>query len=217
MFKICAVIHTSEHIDKKEAILTEAEKLFSEQDFDAVSVRDIAKEANVNIAMISYYFGSKEKLFEALIIRRIESSLNILKGMITPEMTSYEKIQAVIDYYIDKLIGNRNIHRMINREMSCNNRPYLRDMIMEKMRSNREFIKEIMGQAIQNGEFKPDMDIDMSIMNFFGTIQHVVGASYYSCDMFGKKTDAELFTPEFTARLKTYFKETFKHNLLINR
>ena len=50
---------------QERSILIEAEKLFSEQDFDAVSVRDIAKEANVNIAMISYYFGSKEKLFEA--------------------------------------------------------------------------------------------------------------------------------------------------------
>jgi AcrR family transcriptional regulator len=211
------VIQTPEHIDKKEAILTEAEKLFSEQDFDAVSVRDIAKAANVNVAMISYYFGSKEKLFEALIIRRIESSLNILKGMINPDMTGYEKMQQVIDYYIDKLITNRNVHKMINRELSSNNRPHLRDLIMGKMRANREFIKGLMEEGIKNGEFKPDMDIDMTIMNFFATIQHTVGASYYSCDMFDKKTDAELFTPEFTGRLKTYFKETFKHNLLINR
>ncbi|MFK4985547.1 TetR family transcriptional regulator, partial [Klebsiella pneumoniae] len=55
-----------EHSDKKEQILAVAERLFSEQDFDAVSVRDIAKEANVNVAMISYYFGSKEKLLEEL-------------------------------------------------------------------------------------------------------------------------------------------------------
>jgi len=208
------MIQTTEHIDKKEAILTVAEKLFSEQDFDAVSVRDIAKEANVNIAMISYYFGSKEKLFEALFVRRIESSMNVLRNMISPAMNGYEKMSLVIDYYIDKLINNRNVHRMINRELSSNMRPHLRDLIMERMRSNREFIKGIMVQGIKDGEFKPDMDIDMTIMNFFGTIQHMVGASYYSCDMFDKKTDAELFTPEFTDRLKTYFKKTFKYNLL---
>jgi AcrR family transcriptional regulator len=208
------VIQTAEHIDKKEAILVEAEKLFSEQDFDAVSVRDIAKEANVNIAMISYYFGSKEKLFEALIVRRIESSMNILRGMILPEMSGYDKMCAVIDYYIDKLINNRNVHKMINRELSSNNRPHLREMIMSKMRSNREFIKGLMEEGIRNKEFKSDMDIDMTIMNFFGTIQHVVGASYYSCDMFDKKNDTELFTSEFTSRMQTYFKNTFKHNLL---
>jgi AcrR family transcriptional regulator len=208
------MIHSVEHIDKKEAILLQAEKLFSEQDFDAVSVRDIAKEAYVNIAMISYYFGSKEKLFEALLIRRIESSMNILRGSITPEMTGFQKMEMVIDYYIDKLINNRNVHRMINRELSSNNRPHLREIIMDRMRSNRAFIKGIMEDGIRNKEFKADMDIDMTIMNFFGTIQHVVGASYYSCDMFDKKTDAELFTPEFTSRLKTYFKNSFKQNLL---
>ena len=211
------MIQTSEHTDKKEQILTVAEKLFSEQDFDAVSVRDIAKEANVNIAMISYYFGSKEKLFEEIIIRRIESSMAILRGKITPGMTGYEKMQAVIDYYIDKLIGNRNVHRMINRELSSSNRPHLRELIMGKMRANREFIKAIMEDGIKNEEFRADMDIDMTIMNFFGTMQHIVGASYYSCSMFDKLTDAELFVPAFTDRLKTYFKETFKHNLLINR
>lgn len=214
MFDICIVITTTEHIDKKEAILIQAEKLFSEQDFDAVSVRDIAKEANVNIAMISYYFGSKEKLFEALLIRRIETSMNILRGSITPEMTGFQKMEMVIDYYIDKLINNRNVHRMINRELSSNNRPHLRDLIMDRMRLNREFIKGIMEEGIRSREFRADMDIDMTIMNFFGTIQHMVGASYYSCSMFDKKTDAELFTPEFTTRLKAYFKNTFKHNLL---
>jgi len=208
------VIQPSEHIDKKEAILTVAEKLFSEQDFDAVSVRDIAREANVNIAMISYYFGSKEKLFEALFVRRIESTMNVLRNKINPAMNGYEKMSLVIDYYIDKLINNRNVHRMINRELSSNMRPHLRDLIMERMRSNREFIKGIMEDGIRNKEFKPDMDIDMTIMNFFGTINHTVGASYYSCDMFDKPTDAELFTPEFTDRLKTYFKKTFKYNLL---
>ena len=215
MFNLCIMIRTTtEHIDKKEAILAVAEKLFSEQDFDAVSVRDIAKEANVNIAMISYYFGSKEKLFEAVIIRRIESAINILKEMTSSESTGYAKMERVIDYYIGKLVNNRNVHKMINRELSSNNRPHLRDLIMARMRANREFIKEIMVQGIKEGEFKPDMDIDMTIMNFFGTIQHMVGASYYSCDMFDKKTDAELFTPEFTERLKAYFKNSFKHNLL---
>jgi len=56
-----------EKTDKRAHILTVAEQLFAEQGFDGTSVRDIAQGANVNLAMISYYFGSKEKLLEALI------------------------------------------------------------------------------------------------------------------------------------------------------
>ena len=47
-------------------IFLAAEKLFAEKGFAATSTRDIAKNAGVNVSMISYYFGSKEKLFEEI-------------------------------------------------------------------------------------------------------------------------------------------------------
>ena len=52
--------------EKQLKILQVTERLFSEHGFDGTSVRTIAKQAQVNIAMISYYFGSKEKLLESL-------------------------------------------------------------------------------------------------------------------------------------------------------
>ncbi len=53
--------------DKQKEIVQVAEKLFAEYGFDGTSVRLIAKEAGINIAMISYYFGSKEKLLEHMV------------------------------------------------------------------------------------------------------------------------------------------------------
>ncbi len=51
---------------KEENILFCAEKLFAEKGFEGTSTREISKEANVNISMISYYFGSKEKLLQRI-------------------------------------------------------------------------------------------------------------------------------------------------------
>ncbi|HNP53387.1 MAG TPA: TetR family transcriptional regulator [Ferruginibacter sp.] len=48
--------------DKRQHIIENAEILFADKGFEGTSVRDIAKQAGVNLAMISYYFGSKEKL-----------------------------------------------------------------------------------------------------------------------------------------------------------
>ena len=56
--------------DKQIIILEVAETLFAEKGFDGTSIRNIAKEAKINIAMVSYYFGSKEKLLESLILYR---------------------------------------------------------------------------------------------------------------------------------------------------
>ena len=206
-----------EHIDKKEAILRTAEKLFSEQDFDAVSVRDIAKEANVNIAMISYYFGSKEKLFEAIILSRIELSQLTVKTIATDEiMTSWEKLMAVVDFYTDRLMNNRNVHKMINRELTINSRPVLRDLLINKITVNKEYLKMMMTEGIARGEFRAEADAEMMMMNLFGMLQYIVGSPHYSCRMLDQSTEEDLFRPEFRERTKNYFKDLFKKYLLIN-
>lgn len=51
----------------RRRILDTASTLFAQKSFDAVSMRAIAKEASVDPALISHYFGSKEGLFEAMI------------------------------------------------------------------------------------------------------------------------------------------------------
>lgn len=51
----------------KQKILMTATKLFANKGFDAVSVREICKEAKVNLCLISYYFGGKQELYNAII------------------------------------------------------------------------------------------------------------------------------------------------------
>lgn len=56
----------------KERIITAATKLFAHKNFEAVSIREICKEAEINISMISYYFGGKQELYNAIIENLIE-------------------------------------------------------------------------------------------------------------------------------------------------
>ena len=51
---------------KKRAILIAAEKCFASQSYEGVSIRDIAHEAGVPIALIGYYFGAKNELYHAI-------------------------------------------------------------------------------------------------------------------------------------------------------
>ena len=52
--------------DRKSAILLAAEKLFAQHGYDAVSLRQIAEEAGVPLALVGYYYGQKHELFEAI-------------------------------------------------------------------------------------------------------------------------------------------------------
>lgn len=56
---------------RKEGILVAAETLFAGSGYSAVSIRDIASLAEVNVASINYYFKSKAGLFESLFERRV--------------------------------------------------------------------------------------------------------------------------------------------------
>ena len=87
--------------EKQIEILQVAEKLFAEEGFDGTSVRDIAKKANINIAMISYYFGSKEKLLEALVIYRIKAMSMHLENLYQENISPLDKM--------DKLISRQGI------------------------------------------------------------------------------------------------------------
>jgi len=58
--------------DMSKKILDVAEEIFAEQGYAPTSLRSIARRADVNPALISYYFGSKEKLFERVFKRRGE-------------------------------------------------------------------------------------------------------------------------------------------------
>ena len=58
--------------DTKQRILDSAERLFAEYGFAGVSLRAIISDAKVNLAAIHYHYRSKEALFDAVILRRLE-------------------------------------------------------------------------------------------------------------------------------------------------
>lgn len=59
-------VDRSERPDRQQAILLAAEKLFAQHGYRAVSIRQIAEEAGVPLALVSYYHGQKHELFQAI-------------------------------------------------------------------------------------------------------------------------------------------------------
>lgn len=52
--------------DRRQAILLAAEKLFAQHGYHAVTIRQIADEAGVPLALVGYYYGPKHELFHAI-------------------------------------------------------------------------------------------------------------------------------------------------------
>ena len=78
-----------------------AEKLFADKGFAATSTRDIAKSAGVNVSMISYYFGSKEKTFRRNFkVRMKEGQSYATEILENKEINEWEKLIRIIENYI---------------------------------------------------------------------------------------------------------------------
>ncbi len=204
--------HSTE-IDSKEMLLRTAEKLFAEHGFDAVTTRMISRESEVNLAMISYYFGSKEGLFQALIEGKFPVIRERLEAIRDKESSYWEKIEATIEVYVDRMFDNVYFSKIIFREMSMTQRPEHNDLIIKYIQRNAELILLFFKEGIASGEFR-NIDPEMTISSMFATIFQWINLSSISEKMLNLKIKEDLYSNEYRLRLKTHLKEMMKSHLL---
>lgn len=196
-----------EKTDKREQLINAAEELFAEKGFDGTSVRDIAQKADVNLAMISYYFGSKEKLLQVLIEQRFSSSLELLDELNrNTTMTPWEKIERVIEYYVDKILNGRKFHTIINQEYNTDRSKEVIDLITGIKMRNFTLIKQIVEDGIKKKVFRK-IDPEMTMASMMGTINSTINSKNLYCTLFKIDLANEA---EYLAKMKPRLKEHLK-------
>src|ERR1700739_4991345 len=113
-----ATVKKKKKIDgAEEKIISAARKLFTEKGFDAVKTRDIAAEAGINLALLNYYFRSKEKLFEIVMIENFERFIEQLIPVLSDEGSSIDEIVThATARYIEMLRKNPDLPFFIMNE-----------------------------------------------------------------------------------------------------
>ncbi|QEM12871.1 MULTISPECIES: TetR/AcrR family transcriptional regulator [Mucilaginibacter] len=203
-------------IDKKDHILDVAEKVFADLGYDGASTRTISGEAGVNMAMLNYYFGSKEGLFLAVFKRKIDSFRTLLQNIGSDEsMNAWDKLDKCIDNYVERIIANNCFQKLINREVSMNKRGDLTDKIIEILMVNVYEVKRIMEEGVNNGLFYKDVDVPLVIATLFGTKNYIVNMPQLSSLILGHDIRDEKFMEnELKPRVKTYMKRLLKAYLV---
>lgn len=85
----------SENVDRRDALLKSAIKLFAEKGFSAVDLREISKDAGVTVGLIRHYFDSKDGLIDAA-IANVTEQLQAVFGKVTADIDASSG-QAFID------------------------------------------------------------------------------------------------------------------------
>lgn len=158
--------------DKQIQILEVAETLFAEKGFDGTSIRDIAKEASINIAMVSYYFGSKEHLLESLLIFRTSDLKFELENLIDEDLEPIEKINRLIEIYIKRINNNCGIYRILQFEFTSKKRDINLQSYIELKKGNLKSLENIIQEGQSKGVFRKDIIIPLLTPTILGTYFH---------------------------------------------
>lgn len=197
-----------EKVDTRTSILTAAEKLFAEQGYEGTSTRQIAREAGANMAMINYYFGSKDGVFMEIMANSIKDFNAQLISINEDKVSSMEKLSNVVSRYVYRILNNIPFHRMMHREFLLAQRPELFCKIKDAMAINLNMIEAIINEGIDNGSFKK-VDVRMVIATITGTISNV--AVFPSKITAGSKLDINIPDDRkiLTERLIVYLNDLF--------
>jgi len=195
--------------EKQIQILQVAEKLFAEKGFDGTSIRNIAKEAKINIAMVSYYFGSKEKMLESLIYFRISDLKMLLENLYHEAIEPMEKINKLIELYVTRINQNKGIYKILHFELSNKERVVDIKYFTEVKRKNLESLQNIIHEGQEKGVFKKDVNTILIPPTILGTFFHFqMNRPYYEV-MLGLKTD-EAFDHYIKTDLTKHIQQTIK-------
>lgn len=194
-------------MNTKNTIIQSAIHLFSKKGFDGTSVREIAADAGVNVALINYYFVSKERLLESVVEYKADSLKEFFTGLINNnKMTAMEKLEIIIDNLIERKFSSAQFHHLLHRELYLEIRPQCRDVITDILYRNLLPVKKIIKKGIEEGEFN-EVDVELTITTVIGTVHYLLTSNVMCRKILGKK---EGFTPFQNKALKQRLSEHTK-------
>ena len=211
----CLVLHFNlemEVKDKKKHILESAEKLFAVKGFEASTVRDIADAAGVNLAMISYYFGSKEKMMESLFQERMANTKIKVQQLLNNEhIAPFGKVEIMLDDYIKKVIDNQPFYRILLCEQVMRKNPEIIKMLRELKLEYAAMFTELVKEGQRKKMFKKNVDVVLALNTMTGTVtQTIINKEHYSEFNKLEALDEDGFKNYLHKKLLDHLKNIFK-------
>jgi len=187
--------------EKQIHILDIAEELIAKKGYEGTSVRDICSKANINVAMISYYFGSKEKMMSYLYQYRVlktrenfsEFADTIKEGK--PEM----QLREMIKYIVSQLFKYNYFHGFVTQELRHTEN--LKDELLDFYQLFVKKLDEVIKKGVTSGVFtftpKPE---DILTMIIGSTLFVIRNKNFY--ELYVPSKNEETYTKEAEKKVR---------------
>lgn len=190
--------------DVRDALLVAARKLFAQRGFHEVSTREIARAADVNPAMIHYYFGGKEGLYRAM----LETVFHRLFGearQVAASSGGSSPINELVQLYAETLTRDPWIPRLMIREVLSDGAPFREEFIERFAAPASVLVPSVVHREQEAKHLRGDLDPRFATLSLMGMILFPFLAFPVASRVFGLELNAD-FRRRFIAHtLKLFF------------
>ena len=161
--------------DIKQKIIDVASKLFAEKSYEGASIRELASLCNVNIAMISYYFGGKEGLYLECIAKFARGRGEVIQRILTPVHTAEEfkiRLKLFFESMMSLYSSDKHLLRIIMREAQTDRGDEFHKNVMSHMQPVFMKVQGYYETAIANGVLKKDTNAQYLAMISMAVMSH---------------------------------------------
>ncbi|MDN3681623.1 TetR/AcrR family transcriptional regulator [Vibrio tapetis subsp. quintayensis] len=159
-----------EKTDARASLVFHARELFSSMPYEKVSTRMLAEKAGVNMAMIRYYFGSKDGLFETMLRETMEPMKQHVSQLVTNNArnsSDKDGFLGIMKTYYAMMIKSPDFPRLLCRVMLMEESSIQRKLVEKVFKDVTLPAQKILFQKMQqDGVIRPELDPDLCRMTY---------------------------------------------------
>ncbi len=155
-------------------------------------MRQIAEAVNVNPAMIGYYFGSKEGLYEAVLEEAVAPVLARLGALAEDPASGATGIRGFLEGYTRTLAANPWIPQLIVREVLSESGKFRERFIQQFAARGGGLLLRLLTNDIQAQRLRDDLDPALAALALIGMALFPFITYPVAREVFGLEMNAEL-------------------------
>jgi TetR/AcrR family transcriptional regulator, fatty acid metabolism regulator protein len=158
--------------DRYDTILDAAKSAFSEKGFEATSVADIARSAQISDGLVYRYFRNKRELLYEVLRKFYERILLDLETQVFKHDAFSARLEALIRRHLEVFVSDTDLCRLFISEVRTAS-DYEGSSIQELNRLYTSVLIRIVKDAVKTGEVRPDVNPKLLRDVIFGAIEHL--------------------------------------------
>lgn len=171
----------------RRQLLAAARNLFAKHGYAAVSTRALAEAADVNPAMISYYFDNKQGLYEAMLADTFQPLVERLGALLASASDQPRPIRTFLEAYMRTLGANPWMPPLILREVVAEGGRLRGWFIQQFASKGGGLLTQLIRREQDAGRLRADLDPTLAALSLVSLAVFPFVAMPVASEVFGMR------------------------------